>query len=49
MDIDQQGELVDPPEQAPTGQMEMRQHVEKEIQGHQREAILRQQLKYIQQ
>ena len=30
-------------------QMEIREHVEKEIQGHQREAILRQQLKYIQQ
>jgi ATP-dependent Lon protease len=29
-------------------QMEIREHVEKEIQGHQREAILRQQLKYIQ-
>ncbi len=32
-----------------TAQMEIREHVEKEIQGHQREAILRQQLKYIQQ
>ncbi len=29
-------------------QMEIREHVEREIQGHQREAILRQQLKYIQ-
>ncbi len=29
-------------------QMEIREHVEKEIQGHQREAILREQLKYIQ-
>lgn len=29
-------------------QMEIRQHVENEIQGHQREAVLRQQLKYIQ-
>ncbi len=29
-------------------QMEIREHVEKEIQGHQREAVLRQQLKYIQ-
>ena len=29
-------------------QMEIRQHVEEEIQGHQREAVLRQQLKYIQ-
>jgi ATP-dependent Lon protease len=29
-------------------QMEIRQHVEQEIQGHQREAVLRQQLKYIQ-
>jgi ATP-dependent Lon protease len=29
-------------------QMEIREHVEQEIQGHQREAILRQQLKYIQ-
>jgi len=32
-----------------TAQMEIREHVEKEIQGHQREAILRQQLKYIRQ
>jgi ATP-dependent Lon protease len=30
-------------------QMEIRQHVESEIQAHQREAVLRQQLKYIQQ
>jgi ATP-dependent Lon protease len=30
-------------------QMEIREHVEQEMQGHQREAILRQQLKYIQQ
>ncbi len=30
-------------------QMEIRENVEKEIQGHQREAVLRQQLKYIQQ
>ena len=30
-------------------QMEIRQHVESEIQTHQREAVLRQQLKYIQQ
>jgi ATP-dependent Lon protease len=30
-------------------QMEIRQHVEKEIQGHQRETFLRQQLKFIQQ
>ncbi len=29
-------------------QMEIREHVEQEIQGHQREAVLRQQLKYIQ-
>ncbi len=29
-------------------QMEIREHVEREIQGHQREQILRQQLKYIQ-
>ncbi len=29
-------------------QMEIREHVEKEIQGHQREVVLRQQLKYIQ-
>ncbi len=29
-------------------QMEIRAHVEQEIQGHQREAVLRQQLKYIQ-
>ena len=29
-------------------QMEIREHVEKEIQGHQREQVLRQQLKYIQ-
>ncbi len=29
-------------------QMEIRQHVEAEIQGHQREAVLKQQLKYIQ-
>ncbi|MDA1073329.1 MAG: endopeptidase La, partial [Proteobacteria bacterium] len=29
-------------------QMEIRQHVEAEIEGHQREAVLRQQLKYIQ-
>lgn len=32
-----------------SAQMEIREHVEQEIQGHQREAILRQQLKYIQQ
>ncbi len=31
-----------------SAQMEIRKHVEEEIQGHQREAILRQQLKYIQ-
>lgn len=31
-----------------SAQMEIRQHVEEEIQGHQREAVLRQQLKYIQ-
>ena len=31
-----------------SAQMEIRKHVEKEIQGHQREAILRQQLKFIQ-
>ncbi|MDH3643864.1 MAG: LON peptidase substrate-binding domain-containing protein, partial [Gammaproteobacteria bacterium] len=30
-------------------QMEIREHVEQEIQGHQREAILKQQLKFIQQ
>ena len=30
-------------------QMEIREHVEQEIQGHQREAVLRQQLKFIQQ
>ena len=32
-----------------SAQMEIREHVEAEIQGHQREAVLRQQLKFIQQ
>ncbi|MBH81880.1 MAG: endopeptidase La [Gammaproteobacteria bacterium] len=42
-------ELLHREVQIAKAQMEIRQHVEKEIQGHQREAILRQQLKYIQQ
>lgn len=41
-------ELLQQEVQIATAQMEIREHVEQEIQGHQRESILRQQLKYIQ-
>ncbi len=41
-------ELLHREVQIAQAQMEIREHVEKEIQGHQREVILRQQLKYIQ-
>jgi ATP-dependent Lon protease len=42
-------ELLHREVQIAKAQMEIRQHVEQEMEGHQREAILRQQLKYIQQ
>ena len=47
--MEQVVELLHREVQIAKAQMEIRQHVEQEIQGHQREAILRQQLKYIQQ
>jgi len=47
--MEQVVELLHRELQIAKAQMEIRQHVEQEIQGHQREAVLRQQLKYIQQ
>ena len=47
--MEQVVELLHREVQIATAQMEIREHVEQEIEGRQREAILRQQLKYIQQ
>ena len=41
-------ELLNKEVQIARAQMEIRQHVEQEMQGHQREHVLRQQLKFIQ-